>query len=54
MPPFVSEKQRKYLYSQKPEVAKKFAEHGSMKKKRMMKKKDMDNNMPWGKGKMKF
>jgi hypothetical protein len=27
--PFKSVKQRKYLYSQKPEVAKKFAEHTS-------------------------
>ena len=26
--PFVSEKQRRYLYSQKPAVANKFAEHG--------------------------
>lgn len=26
--PFKSEKQRKYLWSQKPEVAKKFASHG--------------------------
>lgn len=26
--PFQSEKQRKYLWSQKPEVAKKFARHG--------------------------
>jgi hypothetical protein len=25
--PFVSESQRKYLYAQKPEVAKKFAQH---------------------------
>ena len=29
--PFKSEKQRKFLYSQKPEVAKKFAAHGKMK-----------------------
>ena len=26
--PFVSGKQRKYLYSQKPSVAKKYAKHG--------------------------
>jgi hypothetical protein len=25
--PFVSDKQRRYLYSQKPDVARKFAEH---------------------------
>lgn len=31
--PFVSEKQRRYLYSQKPEIAEKFAEHSKKKKK---------------------
>lgn len=29
--PFKSEQQRKFLYSQKPEVAKKFAEHTTKK-----------------------
>lgn len=29
--PFKSEQQRKYLYSQKPDVAKKFATHGDKK-----------------------
>ena len=32
--PFKSAKQRRYLYSQKPEVAKKFAKHGKRKRKR--------------------
>jgi hypothetical protein len=36
--PFKSEKQKKYLYATKPEVAKKFAEH-SKKKKSTKKKK---------------
>ena len=35
--PFKSEKQRKYLYSQKPEVAKKFAEHSPKKDSKMKK-----------------
>jgi hypothetical protein len=29
--PFQSEKQRRYLYSQKPDVARKFAEHSAKK-----------------------
>lgn len=29
MSPFKSEQQRKFLYSQKPEIAKEFAEHTS-------------------------
>jgi hypothetical protein len=32
--PFKSEKQRKHLYSQKPAVAKKFAEHTKSKQKK--------------------
>lgn len=32
--PFKSAKQRKYLYSQKPEVAKKFAKHKGKRKKK--------------------
>lgn len=35
--PFKSEKQRKYLYSQKPEVAKKFTEHSPKKGGKMKK-----------------
>lgn len=35
--PFVSDRQRKYLYAKKPEVAKKFAKHA--KKKRAAKRK---------------
>jgi hypothetical protein len=31
--PFKSDKQRRYLYSQKPAVAKKFAEHSKSKSK---------------------
>lgn len=34
MSPFKSEKQRKYLFSQKPEVAKKFVKHSKKKKKK--------------------
>ena len=34
--PFKSAKQRKYLYSQKPEVAKKFAKHSKPKKKKQL------------------
>ncbi len=37
--PFKSDKQRKYLYSQKPEVAKKYAEHSGKKKPKKGKKK---------------
>jgi hypothetical protein len=33
--PFQSEKQRKYLWSQKPEVAKQFAAHDKGKKSKM-------------------
>jgi hypothetical protein len=33
--PFQSDKQRRYLYSQKPEVAKKFAGHEKSKTKRL-------------------
>ena len=32
--PFKSEKQRKYLYANKPEVAEKFAKHSKKKKKK--------------------
>jgi hypothetical protein len=35
--PFKSEKQRKYLYAKKPEVAKKFAEHSKPKPKKKAK-----------------
>lgn len=31
--PFVSEKQRKFLFKNKPKVAKKFAKHGKSKRK---------------------
>ena len=36
--PFKSEKQRKYLYANKPEVAKKFAEHSAKPKHNKKKK----------------
>lgn len=42
--PFKSEKQRKFLYANKPSVAKKFAKH-SMKKEPMMSKKEMKSSM---------
>jgi hypothetical protein len=35
--PFQSDKQRKYLYSQKPEVAKQLAKHGTSKDGKMKK-----------------
>lgn len=35
--PFASDKQRKYLYSQKPEVAKQLAKHSSSKGGKMKK-----------------
>jgi len=37
--PFVSDKQRKFLYSQKPEVAKKFAAHEKLNKQKAIAKK---------------
>jgi hypothetical protein len=33
--PFKSSKQRAYLFSQKPDVAKKYSEHGKKSKKKM-------------------
>lgn len=42
--PFVSEKQRRYLYSQKPEVARKFAKDSQPPKKKLKGVKAMISN----------
>lgn len=39
MSPFKSQAQRKFLYSQKPEIAKEFAEHTSKQKMKKLPKK---------------
>ena len=39
MSPFKSQSQRKFLYSQKPEIAKEFAEHTSKKQMKKLPKK---------------
>ena len=38
--PFKSEKQRKYLYANKPEVAEKFAKHSKKKKRKKYSKEE--------------
>lgn len=46
MAPFESEQQRKFLFSQKPEVAKKFVEHAKPKGLLLVKKKKLSAKAP--------